>query len=156
MVELREQCSQLDLEKEAVNGIVSQLKKDMHSLATDLSTAKNRCDELAAESTKQEMEKQKISEALAVAQRQAAEAVKNLTNLSRQAGDGGDGSMGTTEFTAEQLSTQVAVLKGRLACPVCNHRDKKCILMRCRHMFCKHCVEENLKVCSKVCLFLFI
>lgn len=137
----------LDQEKDAVNGSVAHLKGEMHSLALDLEKAKNRCDELASESTKQEAEKQKYAEALAVAQRQAAEAVKNLANLSRQAGGAGvDGSVGTTVFTAEQLSTQVAVLKGRLACPVCNHRDKKCILMRCRHMFCKHCVDENLKV----------
>jgi len=56
-----------------------------------------------------------------------------------------------SEFTVDQLSTQVQVLKGRLACPVCNYRDKNCILLRCRHMFCKHCVDENIKNRSRKC-----
>jgi len=117
----------------------------MSSLETSVGAIKDRSEELTAESAKLQEEKRKLMESLAVAQREAAEAAKKLMHLRASVG----GGSGDSEFTADQLQTQVSVLKSRLACPVCNHRDKQCILLRCRHMFCKPCVEENVKVCCR-------
>ena len=133
-------------EKEVADGALAQTKAEMSSLKTSVGTMKDRSEELASESAKLQDEKRKLMESLAVAQREAAEAAKKLMHL-RASGGGGGGDSG---FTADQLETQVAVLKSRLTCPVCNHRDKQCILLRCRHMFCKPCVEENVKVGDRV------
>jgi len=130
-------------EKEVIDGTLAQTKAEMSSLETSVGAIKDRSEELATESTKLQEEKRKLAESLAVAQREAAEAAKKLMHLRASGGGGG----GDSEFTADQLQTQVGVLKSRLTCPVCNHRDKACILLRCRHMFCKPCVEENVKVC---------
>jgi E3 ubiquitin-protein ligase BRE1 len=54
-------------------------------------------------------------------------------------------------FSVEQLQTQVKFLKNRLGCPVCHYRDKECIIMRCRHMHCKQCVEERVSNRSRKC-----
>jgi E3 ubiquitin-protein ligase BRE1 len=134
-------------EKETMNGKNSQQKAKMEALLKDVDKAKSRCEELATESTRLQEEKQKMMESLAIAQREATDAVKASEGLRGSSGGSGIPS----EFTAEQLNTQVSVLKSRLACPVCNHRDKKCILLRCRHMFCRPCVDENIKNRSRKC-----
>lgn len=126
--------------REDADGALSKIRAEMSSLEKSVGTVKDRCEELATESTKLQEEKRKLMESLAIAQRESSEAAKKVMTL-RASGGGGH-----SDFTAEQLTTQVSVLKGRLACPVCNHRDKACILLRCRHMFCKQCVDENVKV----------
>jgi E3 ubiquitin-protein ligase BRE1 len=139
-------CNDLAQEKALVEGKLSQEKAKMYKLIGDAQKAKERCEELASESTKLQEEKQRVIESLAVAQREVTEAA----NLSQRLAESQGGGM-VAGFTAEQLNTQVAVLKNRLACPVCNVRDKKCILLRCRHMFCKQCVDENIKNRSRKC-----
>mmetsp|Transcript_32545 Transcript_32545/g.74826 ORF Transcript_32545/g.74826 Transcript_32545/m.74826 type:complete len:137 (-) Transcript_32545:151-561(-) len=119
----------------------------MISLNEEAAKSRERCDELVAAATKESEQKQHLMETLAVAQRDAAESARRVAKLkSRETGEGA-----TSEFTTEQLTTQISVLKGRLSCPVCNHRDKNCILLRCRHMFCKQCVEENVRNRSRKC-----
>ena len=103
-----------------------------------------RCDELVSESRSREEEKQSLIESCAVAKKEAAEA-KRKAVLSA-AGSASSRGKGASQFTAEQLTIQVNNLKSRLACPVCNHRDKQVILVRCRHMFCRQCVDKNIKV----------
>jgi len=144
--ELEKKCSVLATEKELAEGKLSQEKARMSGLIRDAHNAKKRCEELATQSTKSEEEKQKVIESLAVAKREASEA----TSLSQKLANSKGGGL-VAGFTAEQLSTQVSHLKNRLACPVCNVRDKKCILLRCRHMFCKQCVDENVKNRSRKC-----
>ena len=145
--EMEQNYAYLSRERETLEGKLSQQQAKMEALVKDVTKAKARCEELTTESTKLQEEKQKMMESLAIAQRDAADAAQASESFARKA----SGSGAQTEFTAEQLSTQVSVLKGRLACPVCNHRDKKCILLRCRHMFCKQCVDENIKNRSRKC-----
>ena len=85
-------------------------------------------------------------ESLAIAHNDAEEARNQTEQLSRASG----GAI-VAGFTAEQLHTQVKHLQSRVMCPVCNARDKKCILLRCRHMFCKNCVDETIKNRSRKC-----
>jgi len=141
-----QKCADLVQEKAMAESKLSQEKARMSKLIGDAQKAKDRCEELVMESTKLQEEKQKMIESLAVAQREATEAAA----LSQRLAESQGGGM-VAGFTAEQLNTQVTVLKNRLACPVCNVRDKKCILLRCRHMFCKQCVDENIKNRSRKC-----
>lgn len=143
-----QRCADSAKEKEALEGKLAQQRARMATLLKDADKAKQRCDELASESTKLQEERQRMMESLAVAKRDVVEAAKVSQSLAREAGVSGDVPSG---FTVDQLDTQVSVLKSRLVCPVCNHRDKKCILLRCRHMFCKHCIDENIKNRSRKC-----
>eukprot|EP00536_Pseudo-nitzschia_multiseries_P013078 jgi/Psemu1/261164/estExt_Genewise1Plus.C_5360008 len=144
--ELENKCSVLAKEKIHAEGKLSQERARMSGLIGDAMKAKNRCEELAIESTKLQEEKQKIMESLAIAKREASEATSLSQKLANSKGSGM-----VAGFTAAQLNTQVSHLKSRLACPVCNVRDKKVILLRCRHMFCKQCVDENVKNRSRKC-----
>jgi E3 ubiquitin-protein ligase BRE1 len=132
--ELEKECERLKRAKEDTDGALSRsTRAEMSSLKTSMGTVKNRCEELTTESAKLLEEKRKLVESLAVVQRESLEAAKKVMHMRSSSGGG------HSEFTTEQLATQVSVLKGRLACPVCNCSDKACILLRCRHMFCKSC-----------------
>ena len=136
---LRQSLDQLHTQKHRVDTLLSAHKTQITSLTNDLLTVKRRSDELATESI---VAKWDISEA----NQQAAKASISSSIDKRVCGTAAGG-----EFTNEQLSTHLSVLKGRLACPVCNHREKQCILLRCRHMFCKHCIDVKIKNRSRKC-----
>lgn len=148
ILELEEKCELLKVENDKASGSLAKKKAEMTHLEQDAATAKKRCDELVSESTKQQEEKRKILESLEVAKREAGDAAKKIAKMVVKGGGGGGGH---SEFTKDQLTTQISVLKGRLACPVCNHRDKNCIVTRCRHMFCKGCVDEMIKNRNRKC-----
>lgn len=141
-----EKCETLQQQKEQLESRIEQEKSKMSALTKDIESAKVRCEELATESTKLHEERQKMAESLAIAQQEAEKAIKQTERLAKASGGGI-----VEGFTAEQLHLQVKHLQGRLNCPVCNVRDKKCILLRCRHMFCKNCVDENIKNRSRKC-----
>lgn len=116
-------------------------------MTKDLDAARSRCNDLVAESTKKEEEKKQMIESLAVMKKETVQAAKkSVTASSSSSGVG-------SEFSVEQLTTQVKYLSDRMTCPVCNTREKKCILLRCRHMFCQNCVDENVKVRFSVVFF---
>jgi E3 ubiquitin-protein ligase BRE1 len=115
-------------------------------LNSQLSKALKRSDELVTATESEQKERRRLQDSLDIASRKAGEATEKVNELSKQKGGIGAAGTGDSAFTVGQLSTQVSVLKSRLACPVCHYRDKDCIIMRCRHMFCKHCVDENIQV----------
>ena len=133
-------------EKEQVEAKLAQSRSKLAGLLKEVDGARARCEELASESTQLQQEKQSLLESLAVAQKEVEEANKRTERLAKASG----GAI-VEGFTAEQLHTQVKHLQSRVNCPVCNVRDKKCILLRCRHMFCKNCVDENIKNRSRKC-----
>lgn len=122
-------------------------------LNSQLTKSTKRSDELVLELEKEQKERRKLQDSLDDAVRKAGDAADKLNQLSKQVGNsgGGGGGVGASGFTVDQLNTQVSVLKNRLACPVCHYRDKTCIIMRCRHMFCRHCVDENIANRSRKC-----
>lgn len=136
-------------EKEVLEGKLVQQKAVMATSLKDAEKSKKRCDELVSESTKLEDEKRKLKESLGVAKQEATKAA-SAANRPAENSLSGMGSSSSV-FTVDQLSTQVSVLKNRLFCPVCNVRDKCCILLRCRHMFCRHCIDENIRNRSRKC-----
>ena len=142
---LQGECSSLRQETEQAKGLLSQSNEKVAAVTKDLDAARSRCNDLVAESTKKEEEKKQMMESLAVVKKEAVEAAKKAVVS----------SCSTTgvqsAFTVEQLTTQVKYLSDRMNCPVCNTREKKCILLRCRHMFCQKCVDENIKNRSRKC-----
>jgi E3 ubiquitin-protein ligase BRE1 len=129
------------------------------TLHSELSNALNRCQELVGELEKKNAEIRTLTDTVSKSERETRDLTGKLQKLMKNpsgAGGGGAGGVGessssTSAFTVDQLNTQISVLKGRLACPVCHYRDKECIIMRCRHMHCKQCVEERISNRSRKC-----
>ena len=125
-----------------------EAKAEIQKAHGNLKRLEERCDELATASTSDQIQIKKLSEELIVAKKEALEAAQNAATLQSMSGQT---NKFDSEFTAEQLTIQVNQLKQRLACPVCGTRDKKVIIMRCRHMFCRQCVELNLGSRNRKC-----
>jgi len=148
--QLRNDCEALRKEKEHVEGLLAQSKEQAASITKDLDAARARCDDLVSESSKKEEEKKHMMEKLAVVRKEASESAMKAAAAGKSGGGGDDAA---SAFTMDQMKTQVKYLSSRINCPVCNVREKKCILLRCRHMFCQQCVDINVKVSfSSVCL----
>lgn len=142
MQKLNKECELLREDKQKADFLLTQCKEKVKSISKDLEVARERCDELVTESNKKEEEKKHMMESLAVVKKEAAESAKKAALSLPSSSNSGVKS----EFTMEQMTTQVKYLSDRINCPVCNTREKKCILLRCRHMFCRQCVDENIKV----------
>lgn len=139
----------------------SEASGKMSTLNTEIGNALKRSNELVAESVQKQEEIRNLTDSVAKAERRAREAKAKLNEAveqsTRAGGNSGssvtDGPEAATEssFSVAQLSTQVSVLKSRLACPVCHYRDKECIIMRCRHMHCRKCVDDQMSSRSRKC-----
>jgi E3 ubiquitin-protein ligase BRE1 len=130
---------------------------------TELSNVVQRSNVLVEENEQKREEIRKLVDIVGKAEREAREAQEKLSNfITKSSSDtthhdtvggssGGLSSSSSSNFTMDQLKTQVSVLKNRLACPVCHYRDKECIILRCRHMHCKQCVDERVSNRSRKC-----
>jgi Zinc finger, C3HC4 type (RING finger) len=130
---------------------------------TELSNVVQRSNVLVEENEQKREEIRKLVDIVGKAEREAREAQEKLSNfITKSSSDtthhdtvgGSSGvlsSSSSSNFTMDQLKTQVSVLKNRLACPVCHYRDKECIILRCRHMHCKQCVDERVSNRSRKC-----
>ena len=145
---MRVTIENLQKEKDSVSAELAICKSKVESSMSEMEGIKTRCDELANEIAVRDEEKQKLEESLVVAKQEAIDAVKKAAAIEVKAR--GNGAF-NSEFTAEELTIQVNSLKSRLACPVCNTRDKKVIITRCRHMFCRSCVAANLEGRNRKC-----
>lgn len=139
----------LKKELETTVGDWSEADAKISILNSQLTKSTKRSDEVVEDLEREQKSKRKLQDSLDLAMRQAGDATDKLNEFAKREGvnTGGPASL----FTVEQLNTQVGVLKHRLACPVCQCREKDCIIMRCRHMFCKHCVDENVANRSRKC-----
>lgn len=140
---LRQQKIKIDTELAVCFAKMAESKEESNSI-------RQRCDEIIAEATRNEQERRHLHEALLVAKKDVAEAAKKVATMQTSTRSGSTGAF-ETEFTAEELTIQVNALKSRLACPVCNTRDKKVINTRCRHMFCRQCVDKSLENRNRKC-----
>jgi E3 ubiquitin-protein ligase BRE1 len=117
------------------------------SLNEQLASALARSNELVSQLEKKNEEMRHVTDQASKAERQAREVAGKLDQEMPTIDKNNSNNM----FTADQLHTQISVLKNRLSCPVCHYRDKECIIMRCRHMHCKPCVEERVSNRSRKC-----
>lgn len=154
--ELEKKNGESQVELERVSAEWSAASGKMAVKESELANAMTRSDELVSEIEQKREEVRKLLDVVATAQRVARDAKEKLAIATKSGvaiGDGviGVASEGTPSFSVDQLQTQVSVLKSRLACPVCHYRDKECIILRCRHMHCKQCVDERISNRSRKC-----
>jgi E3 ubiquitin-protein ligase BRE1 len=127
----------------------SEASGKMSTVNTELSNAIHRSDELVEELEKKNAEIRELIGNVRKAERKANECLEKLNQMTDTSGGGA--SSVASNFTAEQLNIQIGVLKSKLACPVCHYRDKECIIMRCRHLHCKQCVEDRISSRNRKC-----
>lgn len=157
LAELVRQYQVTQIELKRVSAEWSEASGRMAVTESELANALKRSDELVTESEQKRQEIRKLVDLVNKAERETREANEKLASAIKSgvadAGDSGTGvaSGGTSSFSVDQLKTQISVLKSRLACPVCHYRDKECIILRCRHMHCKQCVDERISNRSRKC-----
>lgn len=71
-------------------------------------------------------------------------ALRASSGSSSSGGDGGNGLADLERFELQDLRKQ-------LKCSVCQDRHKDVIISKCFHMFCKDCVDSNLKSRNRKC-----
>jgi E3 ubiquitin-protein ligase BRE1 len=152
-IELEEQLLSSQTELKRVSIECANASSSIATKENELSNIRNRCETLIEENERHREAIRSLKNLLSQTERKARETDEKLAEAMENATK--DGTSGTavssSSFTVEQLQTQVSVLKNRLACPVCHYRDKECIIIRCRHMHCKQCVDERISNRSRKC-----
>ena len=143
--QMQNESQSLRNEKQHVERLLAQSNEKASSIMKDLNTARTRCGDLVVESNRKEEEKKELVERLAIKKKDLEESARRVAATAPNS----DGA--ASSFTMEQMTTQVKYLSGRINCPVCNVREKNCILLGCRHMFCQQCVDVNIKNRSRKC-----
>lgn len=150
MKQLQSSIDTLEKDKNDLQEKLAISNAKVESYMSQMNEMKKRLDELVSTKLDKEQRYQKMEEELVIAKKDLIDAAQKAATAQSQAGDS-SGSKFETSFTAEELTIQVNQLKSRLACPVCNTRDKKVIITRCRHMFCRNCVAANLEGRNRKC-----
>ncbi|TMW68606.1 hypothetical protein Poli38472_006074 [Pythium oligandrum] len=81
--------------------------------------------------------------------KKAAELEKRLAATKAASGSGGAGGEGGSLSELERF--ELVDLQKQLKCSVCQDRHKDVIISKCFHMFCKECVDNNLKSRNRKC-----
>ncbi|GKY99027.1 hypothetical protein MPSEU_000858400 [Mayamaea pseudoterrestris] len=127
----------------------SVAREKLANLNAELANAIMRSDELVDAVEKKNAEIRDLVDLVKKAERKASDNADKQVHVSDS--NGGPADSSTSNFSVQQLNTQIGVLKSKLACPVCHYRDKECIILRCRHLHCKHCVEERITSRNRKC-----
>lgn len=69
------------------------------------------------------------------------------TPLARPGGGGGAGGAASSGRDLIEIMHLRKIFK----CPVCNERQRDCVINKCHHTFCKTCVEGRIKARSRKC-----
>lgn len=127
----------------------AQNKQDQESgklatLKSELDNIKQRCDALVGQLEEKQKEINDLVEKISETESKWNRAQDQLSTLQ-------DSESSIESVVIKNLNTHISQLKSRLACPVCHYREKECIIMRCRHMHCKQCVNERIQTRSRQC-----
>jgi len=150
MKKLQDSIESLQKEKDNLEEKLALANAKVESSMSQVNEMQMRCDQLVTACHEKEQKYQKMEEDLVIVKKDLIDAAQKAAAAQSQTGNN-SGSKFETNFTAEELTIQVNQLKSRLACPVCNTRDKKVIITRCRHMFCRNCVAANLEGRNRKC-----
>jgi E3 ubiquitin-protein ligase BRE1 len=133
--------------KELENELVIK-KISLDKLVSNINVVTERCNHLVQESSKREKERIQLDESLMKAKNEVADHLKRAKAAEN---DDKKGDKVDSSVRVEHLNTYVNSLKSRIVCPVCNTRDKQVIIMRCRHMFCRQCIDTNIENRNRKC-----
>jgi E3 ubiquitin-protein ligase BRE1 len=154
-------------------------KADLRDLKAAHTALAARCDELTAREEAARAGEERAREQAATAQRRAERAKSSVNKLQAQLGGavaaaaasegaaaaaaaaeegqyyGGSTAGGSAAAAATEgallLQEEVQELRKVMRCSVCSARQKNCVITKCYHMFCKECVDENLRTRHRKC-----
>ena len=89
-------------------------------------------------------EKQKLADELQSAQRKLSKADLEVSKL-HATGGGGAGGAGGDAKAARVIQRKINELEHKIKCHVCGDREKNCVITRCFHVFCRTCIDDNVK-----------
>ena len=58
---------------------------------------------------------------------------------------GGAGGAGGDTKAARVIQRKINELEHKIKCHVCGDREKNCVITRCFHVFCRTCIDDNVK-----------
>jgi E3 ubiquitin-protein ligase BRE1 len=151
MEDLKKSLIRIQKEKAELECKIGHADTQTNQAYADLAAMRQHCDELITRNSFNENEIIKLKETTAIARKEAADAASRVQDMSNLVASFRKNPSDTGAYSSDVLLTQVNHLKGRLSCPVCNARDKQVILLRCRHMFCRQCVDTSIKNRSRKC-----
>jgi len=129
---------------------LSQCMERNNGLTKEVEICRNRCNELVETSSKLEKERSQLKDALCVAEREAKRLGIEEDDSSKPKKRS---RFSDSKFTREDLELTIENLMKKLSCPVCDVGQKEIIITNCRHMFCRKCIDKNIKVS---CLFFML
>ena len=83
--------------------------------------------------------------------REREKAAEGSSSSSGSGGGGADGVLGANGQSMAEIVEYCAMLKSMLKCSVCNDRFKEVAISRCFHLFCKECIDENIRNRNRKC-----
>jgi hypothetical protein len=112
-------------------GVAEGSAAELHKLQARMTALQTRCDSLVEDAEAARVQERQAKEASSAAQRKAERRLSKC-----------DDSLQGEEITE---------LRRILRCSVCSSRQKDCIIAKCFHMFCRECVDENLRTRHRKC-----
>eukprot|EP00816_Leptocylindrus_hargravesii_P000665 CAMPEP_0196827490 /NCGR_PEP_ID=MMETSP1362-20130617/94183_1 /TAXON_ID=163516 /ORGANISM="Leptocylindrus danicus, Strain CCMP1856" /LENGTH=885 /DNA_ID=CAMNT_0042208129 /DNA_START=510 /DNA_END=3167 /DNA_ORIENTATION=- len=144
--ELRQKS--LFAENTVANAKMRQSSGQVERLEKQMKAARERCEELISVSSAAEEDKTRLAEKLSVAEKELkrGNVIMDDSSRSKKRSRSSD-----SQFSREELELTIESLMKRLSCPVCDFGQKECMITSCRHMFCKKCIEKNIKNRNRKC-----
>jgi len=142
--QILEEAQNATLAAQRAKDVNIEFEKRFMKSQEQMGTIRARCQELASAASASELVKAQAEEQVAIAQRKVEKSLQKLGKLQSQQ---------PCSKPAEDyiLQEEIKELKKMLQCSVCHDRRKNVVISKCFHMFCKECVQENLKVRSRKC-----
>ena len=72
-------------------------------------------------------------------------------DVKKKARTGGDGGDKKSSALSSEDATKLKLTLDMLRCSVCQDRFKSVAITRCFHLFCKECIDENLRNRHRKC-----
>jgi hypothetical protein len=92
-----------------------------------------------------------VSHGLSRSQSMFLDASSAATPLPSVGGGGGGSGNAVPAKLSELERLYMGQLQRMVKCPVCQIRNKDCVITKCFHMFCSDCVAENIRTRSRKC-----
>eukprot|EP01091_Cochliopodium_minus_P010022 TRINITY_DN25_c3_g1_i1.p1 TRINITY_DN25_c3_g1~~TRINITY_DN25_c3_g1_i1.p1 ORF type:complete len:943 (-),score=362.72 TRINITY_DN25_c3_g1_i1:34-2772(-) len=143
---LRQNKEETKLQYEIYISINKKQSRDLNfkvvELSKNLESKTNQYNELKKKTEENNLSHQKILTKISKTQEENGSLERRLQREKEKFNNQNDNS---------QLEEELREYQQILKCSVCNDRRKDAIITRCMHMFCKTCIEENLRLRQRSC-----
>ena len=97
------------------------------------------------------MEQQRELSKLKVAMKKAVSSSSSSSTVGASSSSSSNGNSGGNTASGQEDLDMLDMALGMLRCSVCKDRFKSAAITRCFHLFCKECIDENLRNRHRKC-----